>query len=162
MADLDDTTDPPEPAPEWLVRAPDTLPVRSGDSSAWLAPPGSPADLEAQVLQLRALTTMPATTAIRRGLFMWLRIFVLEHKASGKQSRVNMRLPIPIPLLGLLLPWRMSNRQALALLNQMYDSADGAALAERALASHTAFEFIHVEETNPRTGSWNYVVMGLE
>jgi hypothetical protein len=49
-----------------------------------------------------------------------------------------------------------------ALLNRIYGSADGAALADRALASHMAFEVVHVEEANPRTGAWEYVVVGLE
>jgi hypothetical protein len=162
MNEAQDRVDPAETEPDWLAPVTDSVPVREQAGPIWFPPPRSPAELDAQVQQVRSLTTVTPTTVVRRGLFMWLRIFVLEEKASGKRSRVNMRIPIPLPLIGLLLPWRMSSRQALAVLNQMYESEEGAALAERTLAGHTAFEFIHVEESNPKTGAWSYVVMGLE
>jgi hypothetical protein len=162
MDDVDEITELPEPEREWLARVTDPDLMPRGNHAALLVPATSPAELEAQVQQLRVFTAVAPSTAFRRILFMWLRVYALEHKASGKQSRVNVRVPIPLPLVGLLLPWRMSKKQALALLNMMYDSTNGAALAERALASHMPFEIVHVEESNPKTGAWEYVVVGLE
>ncbi len=170
MSQTQDELEPAEPDVAWPARLPEPEPERPthalatsrGDAAGFLPVPWTPAELEEQVQELRRLTAVAPTTAVRRSLFMWLRIFVLERKARGKVSRVNVRVPIPLPLIGLLLPWRMSRKQALALLAEVHQAADSAALAQRTLAGHTALEIIHVEEANPNTGASTYVVVGLE
>jgi hypothetical protein len=119
-------------------------------------------DLTAQVRTVRALSTVRPGTTARRALFMWLRIFVDERKPNGKQERVNVRIPIPLPLLGLLLPWRMSGSQAMKLLADAYAAGDPLPALQRGLDGYLAFEFVRVEETNPATGKTQLVVIGLE
>jgi hypothetical protein len=72
----------------------------------------------------------------RRALFSWLRIFVHN---PGDGERVNLRIPIPIPLVGLLLPSQPPVNQALRLRNMM------------------AIEFIRVEEDDGEL-----VIIGLD
>lgn len=119
-------------------------------------------DLPAQIQLVRDLTATRPGTIARRALFMWLRIFVDEAKPGGKRERVNIRVPLPLPLLGLLLPYKISGSTALAALAEAHAAQDGPTALQRALDAHMPFEFVHVQETNERSGKQSLVVIGLE
>jgi hypothetical protein len=151
----------------------ETLPLARRPTSDALAPtlpaPAPPAaplalagDLPAQVRLVRDLTAARPGTVARRALFMWLRIFVDEQKPGGKRERVNIRVPLPLPFIGLLLPYKISSSTALAALAEAHAASDGPTALQRALDAHMPFEFVHVEETNDRTGKQSLVVIGLE
>lgn len=96
-------------------------------------------------------------TVIRRGFFVWLKIYVHELK---KNETVNLRFPIPIPLLGLLFRRRMNSRQALKLasLLKQHESNEIEAwnMASNFLDSIGGAEFIRVENNK------EIVVIGFE
>ena len=90
----------------------------------------------------------------RRALFSWLRIFVHN---PGDGERVNLRIPIPIPLVGLLLPSQPPVNQALRLRNLMAESDNPAKTLETYLDSLVAVEFIRVEKDDGEL-----VIIGLD
>ncbi len=57
---------------------------------------------EARALEARRPPSHAAPSTVRRLLFCWLRIYVCEEKAGRKASVVNLRLPIPLPLVATL------------------------------------------------------------
>jgi len=62
-----------------------------------------------------ALSSRPIyspATVMRRGIFVWLKIFVHDYK---KNEVVNLKIPLPIPLIGLLFRRTMSSKHALKL-----------------------------------------------
>ena len=73
------------------------LPQEKGVSQ----PKASSSELMVQVDTVRSMAKAAPVKIGRRALFSWLRIFV-HHPGNGE--RVNLRIPIPIPLVGLLLP----------------------------------------------------------
>jgi hypothetical protein len=156
----------PQPVPDPALPA--RVDDRPAEDSAPLdrAGPAQPlalgGDLPSQVKLVRDLSAVRPGTVGRRALFMWLRIFVDESKPGGKHTRVHVRVPLPIPLLGLLLPLKMSPARALAALADAHAAPDGPTALQRSLNAHMAFELVHVEETNPRTGKRELVVIGVE
>jgi hypothetical protein len=52
----------------------------------------------------------PRSTLIRRGFFIWVKLFVYDRQA---ETTVMLRLPVPVPLLGLLFRHRFSPIHAL-------------------------------------------------
>ena len=82
-------------------------------------------------------------------------IFALHHPGDGE--RVNLRIPIPIPLVGLLLPSQPPVNQALRLRNLMAESDNPAKTLETYLDSLMAIEFIRVEEDDGEL-----VIIGLD
>lgn len=99
-------------------------------------------EIQQQVEHIRGLSKADTIKLSRRVLFSWLRIYVREKN----NRRVNIRIPIPLPLVGLLLPQQMSNNQALALRNQMIRGDDPGQLLEDAMNSSMALELIRVDE----------------
>src|SRR4051812_49020937 len=93
-------------------------PVRQDDSEelwdifAGEAPGKNQRSLIAQAQEVREATAVPAGKRLRRLIFMWLRIYVLDVK-YGKTQRVNVAIPIPIPLLGALFGGQMPLERAL-------------------------------------------------
>lgn len=149
------------PTPPLALRARTSLARRDTDA---IAPPVqvTAAPMVLDVPSIQALTTVAPNTALRRLLFMWFRVFVFETKANGRVERVNIKLPLPIPLVGAFLSRRMSSRQALKALTAAEQSPDGFAVIERYMDSNMGFEFVRVEEHNPATGRYELVVVGFD
>lgn len=129
-----------------------------------LAPPRDAAALAVQAQTLRAAFGRPPATRLRRLLWIWFRVYVRETK-RGRQERVNVRIPIPIPLLGALLPARMSGAEALKALALAEDDAGGpggAAQLASYVESWMGFEFVRVEENHPERDQRSLVVVGFD
>ncbi len=125
-----------------------------------IAPTQNIKSLQAQVEQVRAATAVPASTALRRLLFIWLRIYVSETK-RGKETKVNIAVPIPIPVVGALFRRQLNWTQALRAVN-LAPSADGAQVIESYLQSCMGLELIRVEEEQPESGKKELVVIGFD
>ena len=106
-----------------------------------------------QVDTVRSMAKAAPVKIGRRALFSWLRIFVHN---PGDGERVNLRIPIPIPLVGLLLPSQPPMNQALRLRNMMVESDDPAKTLETYLDSLMAVEFIRVQDDD------ELVIIGLD
>ena len=65
------------------------------------------APLPERIRMVQDMTRAGPSRATRTLLLVWFRIYVWERSNSGQTSRVNIRLPIPIPFLGALLPHKM-------------------------------------------------------
>ena len=116
-------------------------------------PKASSNEMLMQVDTVRAMAKAAPVKIGRRALFSWLRIFVHN---PGDGERVNLRIPIPIPLVGLLLPSQPPMNQALRLRNMMVESDDPAKTLETYLDSLMAVEFIRVEDDG------ELVIIGLD
>ena len=116
-------------------------------------PDVSSKELMMQVETVQSLAKAAPVKIGRRMLFSWLRIFV-HHPRDGE--RVNLRIPIPIPLVGLLLPHQPPVNQTLRLRNMMVASDNPAKTLETYLDSLMAVEFIRVEDDD------ELVIIGLD
>lgn len=113
-------------------------------------------DSKEMMVQVETVQSMAKAAPVkigRRALFSWLRIFVHN---PGDGERVNLRIPIPIPLVGLLLPTQPPVNQALRLRNLMTESDNPAKTLETYLDSMMAIEFIRVEDDG------ELVIIGLD
>jgi hypothetical protein len=126
--------------------------VLQQEKDVW-QPPSDGKELMVQVETVQTLARAAPAKIGRRALFSWLRIFVHDPK---KGERVNLRIPIPIPLVGLLLPTQPPVNQALRLRNLMVASDDPAKTLETYLDSVMAIEFIRVEDDD------ELVIIGLD
>lgn len=122
------------------------------DKDVW-QPNASSGELMMQVETVQSLAKAAPVKIGRRALFSWLRIFVHN---PGDGERVNLRIPIPIPLVGLLLPHQPPVNQALRLRNMMVQSDDPAKTLETYLDSLMAVEFIRVQDDD------ELVIIGLD
>ena len=122
------------------------------DKEMW-QPDATNNKLMMQVETVQSLAKAPPAKIGRRALFSWLRIFVDDRKGG---ERVNLRIPLPIPLVGLLLPQQPPVNQALRLRNLMMESDDPAKTLEMYLDSLMAFEFIRVNDGD------ELVIIGLD
>ena len=116
-------------------------------------PKASSNEMLMQVDTVRSMAKAAPVKIGRRALFSWLRIFVHN---PGDGERVNLRIPIPIPLVGLLLPSQPPINQALRLRNMMVESDDPAKTLETYLDSLMAVEFIRVQDDD------ELVIIGLD
>ena len=116
-------------------------------------PKASSNEMMMQVDTVRSMAKAAPVKIGRRALFSWLRIFVHN---PGDGERVNLRIPIPIPLVGLLLPHQPPVNQALRLRNMMVASNDPAKTLETYLDSLMAVEFIRVQDDD------ELVIIGLD
>ena len=116
--------------------------------------------LPEQVRSVQEVTAAPPRRMMRRALFIWFRIYVLERSATGKESRVNVRIPIPLPFVGLLFGRKMSRQQALKLLAAADRDDDPLQSVDRYAQSSMAFELIRVEES--KRGKSETVVLGFD
>lgn len=113
-----------------------------------------------EVRALREMTAADASRYARRLLFLWFRVFVLEQKEGRKEERVNVRIPIPLPLIGLLFPRSIGWQQALAAIAAARDAQQPALAMRTYLDSVMALELVRVEEERP--GKREVVVVGLD
>lgn len=122
----------------------------------------APASLAEEVLRIRQATAAPAGTILRRLLFVWFRVYVREARGS-KVELTNVRIPVPIPLVGLLLPRRMDAAKAARLVDAMRrPPSDGDGGIEGGLASSMAFEFVRHATHDPDRDKSEFVVIGFD
>jgi len=107
-----------------------------------------------------ALSSRPIyspATVMRRGFFVWLKIFVHDFKDN---EVVNVKIPLPIPLIGLLFRRTMSSKHALKLAGILkqheHDEFKAWDMAGNFLDSIGGAEFIRVENKD------EIVVISLE
>jgi len=112
------------------------------------------------VESVRSIAATPPSRILRRFAFVWLRVYVRETK-RGKVERVNLKIPIPLPLIGGLFPPGLSRTKALRALAIAQASDDAAGALSDYLDSVMAFEFVRVED---RKGPDNHslVVIGFD
>lgn len=113
--------------------------------------------LGAQVKELQDLSSIPAATALRRFLFVWFRVYVLEKK-HGKQEKVNVRIPLPIPFVGVMFQRQLSLQKAAKLAAQARRGED----VSETLESTMGLEFVRVQEEHPERNKSTLVVVGLD
>ncbi len=104
-----------------------------------------------EVHQLRDLTEAPQGKVFRRLFWVWLRIFVRDGK-----ERVNIRIPLPLPFLGALLPRQLYLDRSLVLSEMLQRSNNPAKTMKEFLDSTMAVEFIRVEDGD------ELVIIGLD
>lgn len=120
-----------------------------------------PGDLTTQVEAVRNATAAPVLTRVRRLLFLWLRLYVFESK-RGQDTRVNLAVPLPVPLVGAAFSSRISWAQAMKLVRLTGDADPDARRAGRYLESCMALELIRVEEEREEIGKTTLVVIGVD
>lgn len=113
-----------------------------------------------EVRALREMTAIEPSRFARRLLFLWLRVYVLNSREGRKEERVDVRIPIPLPLLGALFPRSIGWRQALAAITAARDASDARSAVRGYLESSMAFEFVRVE--SEKHGKRELVVVGLD
>lgn len=123
-----------------------------------------PTGLATDVERIQSLLARPGSTRTRRLLWMWFRIFVRERRPGGNVETVNIRIPVPIPLIGAFLPAKASPERAARVAYEISLAEDReAALAvlDASLASTMAFEFVRVQSKSDRKGE-ELVVIGFD
>lgn len=124
----------------------DRLPVTTTTRAVSIvSTPSSLTELSDAVDTVRSLAAVPPTRIARRLLFMWFRVFVRETK-RGKVERVNVRIPIPIPVVGALMPLRLSRARALNAVALVGSAEDPATEMSDYLESVMGFEIVRVDE----------------
>ena len=113
-----------------------------------------------EVQALRDMTAIEPSRFVRRLLFLWLRVYVLNSREGRREERVDVRIPIPIPLVGALFPRSIGWRQALAAIAAAHDASDARSALRTRLDASMAFEFVRVE--SERHGKRELVVVGLD
>ena len=108
-------------------------------------PTRSVAELQREIDSVRTIAAQPASKWLRRVVFMWFRVYVHERK-HGKDQRVNVRIPIPIPIVGALFPLGLARQKALKALAVIEESDDPTQAVTDYLDSVMGFEFVRVEE----------------
>ena len=133
-----------------------------GDARAIIenSPSTQIANLPEQIQQLQAATAASPIRSLRRLLFVWLRIYVNESK-RGKGTKVNLAIPLPIPLIGALFSRHLAWNQAARVATLAQDEADYAEI-EALLESCMGLELIRVEEDKAERGKKTTVVIGLD
>jgi hypothetical protein len=113
-----------------------------------------------EVRVVRDMTAAGPSKYARRLLFLWFRVFVLDEKEGRKDQRVNVRIPIPLPLIGLLFPRSVGWQHALAAIAAAREAQRPALVMRDHLDSVMALEFVRVEQEKP--GKRQLVVVGLD
>jgi|GEM_PF-2506653 len=119
--------------------------------------------LQADIQRVQRVMRCPFTEFLRRTAFFWFRIYVRELDLNkGKDERVNIRIPIPIPFVGTLFRRQLSRRQALKAITLARRETNGPKLVEAYLDSCMPLEFLRVEESDLEKRKWELVVIGLD
>jgi len=125
------------------ARIPAAVAVRSNDAVAE-ARDGGQEGLPEIVRQVQESSRQPNSTFWRRVLFFWLRIYKYECMASEKSSVLDLRIPIPLPLIGAIFQQKLSWSQAFQFIEQSR-RPDGIP-PERFLESCMPLEFLRLYE----------------
>jgi len=124
------------------------LPARIGTKVIEVVrPTRSVVEMQREIDAIRSIAAQPPTRIVRRFVFLWFRVFVHERKRGGKQERVNVRIPIPIPIVGAFLPPGLSRQRALRALAIAQDADDPAEAVSDYLDSAMGFELVRVDES---------------
>jgi len=113
-----------------------------------------------EVRAIQGLTSVDASRFARRLLFLWFRVYVRSRRDGRREERVDVRIPIPLPLVGALFPRSIGWRQALAALTAARESQDPTATMRTELDSVMAVELVRVE--NDRRDKHELVVVGFD
>lgn len=113
-----------------------------------------------EVRALQDLTAIEPSRFVRRLLFLWFRVFVRSRRDGRREERVDIRIPIPLPLVGALFPRSVGWRHALAAISAARESADPTATMRAHLESVMAVELVRVE--NERRDKHELVVIGFD
>lgn len=108
--------------------------------------------------QIQELSKVPPMRMLRRWLFVWLRVYVNETK-HGKSQKVNVSIPLPIPVLGATFARQLSFQRAARLANQ---ARRGEIDLDEAIESTMGLELVRVHEEHPERGKSELVVVGLD
>lgn len=127
------------------------LPIRSprairvlGDGELAESGEGGQAELLEIVGQVRDGSRQRYITLMRRALFFWLRIYIYECKAGEKSGMLDLRIPIPLPLVGAFFGNKLSWSQAYRLIEQ--DRRPQGIPPSRFLESSMAVELLRINE----------------
>lgn len=115
-------------------------------------------NLGAEAKQIQELSTVPAMRTLRRWLFVWFRVYVNETK-HGKSQKVNVAIPLPIPIIGATFARQLSFQRAARLANQ---ARRGEIDLDEAIESTMGLEIVRVHEEQPERGKSQLVVVGLD
>ena len=139
------------------IRARSAMTVR-GDGELAEEGEGGQAALTEMVAQVREGSSQPHVTFLRRALFIWLRIYICECKTGEKSEVVDLRIPIPVPLIGALFRHKLSWSQAFRFIEKGR-RPQGIPLS-RMLDSYMAVELLRInEEKNDKE---ELVVIGFD
>lgn len=109
--------------------------------------------------QLQELSKVPPTRVFRRLFFVWFRVYVRETK-YGKTERVNVKIPLPIPIIGAAFSRELSLQKAAKIAAEV---RRGRSIElDELLDSEMGFEFVRVHEEHPERGKSQLVVVGLD
>jgi hypothetical protein len=114
--------------------------------------------LGAEAKQIQEMSTASPFRSLRRWLFVWLRIYVNETK-YGKSQKVDISIPLPIPLLGASFARKLSFQKAARLAHQ---ARRGEINLDEAIESTMGLEIVRVHEEQPERGKSQLVVIGLD
>lgn len=109
--------------------------------------------------QLQELSRVSPSRQFRRLFFVWLRVYVRETK-YGKAERVNVRIPLPIPIIGAAFARQLSLQKAAKIAAEIRRGR--AVELDELLESEMGFEFVRVHEEHPERGKSQLVVVGLD
>ncbi len=115
-------------------------------------------DIATDAKQVQELSTVTPLRTLRRLIFIWLRVYVNETK-HGKSQKVNVAIPLPIPLIGAAFARQLSFQKAARLANQ---ARRGEINLDEALESTMGLEIVRVQEEQPERGKSQLVVVGLD
>ena len=110
------------------------------------------------VRQVQEVSRQPYGTFLRRVLIVWLRVCVFEVGTNGESQAVNVRIPIPLPLIGAFFQSKLSWSQAFQYIERSRRTTG--IPAERFLESCMALEFVRVYEVEEENEQ--LVVIGLD
>lgn len=108
--------------------------------------------------QIQELSTVSPLRTLRRLIFVWLRVYVNETK-YGKSQKVDVSIPLPIPLIGATFARQLSFQKAARLANQ---ARRGDIDLDEAIESTMGLEIVRVHEEQPERGKRQLVVVGLD
>ena len=137
------------------------LPARIGTKVIEVVrPTRSVVEMQREIDAIRSIAAQPPTRIVRRFVFLWFRVFVRESK-HGKTEHVNVRIPIPIPIIGALFPPGLSRAKALKAVALAGSSDDPATAVSDYLDSVMGFELVRVDERKS-ADNHSLVVVGFD
>ncbi len=125
------------------ARSSSAITVRSEGvlAEAWT---GNQEALPQIVRQVQESSRQPHSTFWRRVLFFWLRIYKYECSVSEKSSVLDLRIPVPLPIVGALFQQKLSWSQAFRFIEE--SRRPQGIPPERFLESCMPLEFLRLYE----------------
>jgi hypothetical protein len=117
------------------------------------------ADLARQIQTIQATSQQPQSAVWRRALLIWLRIYQWEKIEGSKARRLDLRIPIPLPIIGIFFRRRLTWDQALQALCALRRAPD-AEMIEPYLDARMAVEVLRIEEEKGQ--KQELLVIGLD